>query len=47
MILRGGEDNLEKLPQFLIRMPGGRPRKTDKLSDAERARRSRKKKKTR
>ena len=26
-------------------MPGGRPRKTDKLSDAERARRSRKKRK--
>ena len=45
MILRVGEDNLEKLPQFLIRMPGGRPRKTDKLSDAERARRSRKKRK--
>ena len=45
MNVRGREDNLEKLPQFLIKMPGGRPRKTDKLSDAERARRSRKKRK--
>ena len=39
------ENRLKKLSQFLTTMPRGRPKKTNKLTNAERCRRSRKKEK--
>ena len=39
------EDGFKNLPQFLTTMPRGRPRKINKLTNAERCRSSRKKRK--
>merc|ERR1711884_937163 len=39
------EDSFKNLPQFLTTMPRGRPRKKNKLTNAERCRRSLKKRK--